>query len=54
VFADFKLIGDGAVNAGLDLRQALFFTDGKIVALVDALWLEEIDENVYDILLPRL
>ena len=54
VFADFKLIGDGAVDAGLELRQTFFFADGKIVALVDALWLEEIDENVYDNLLPRL
>ena len=54
VLADFKLIGDGAVNAGLELRQTFFFADGKIVALVDALWLEEIDENVYDNLLPRL
>ena len=45
MLADRNFIGDGAGKAGLDLGQALFFADGKIVALVDALGREEVFQN---------
>ena len=52
VLADLDLIGNGAVDAGFDLRKALFFADRKIVALVDTLGAEKRGKDLYDVLLP--